>query len=406
MENVILSFNGKEYVARYNMQTEYYEIVLDSPVEGGLYNVNIKVEDIVGNFIENTHKVQVFAKEKIHIDTNKTFMWIFNYKDFSVKDIVEFSDYEISIDEETNVKSNLKVLKNINAKSRDIVAIKKDNNVIYWGTVEQIKNNDGEIVYQYFLKYITNMFNQKIQLKNEELIKNKGIEDFIAKAITDNFIDNVDTFINKEYLQVNIKTHTKLNTSVSNVENGIYNLHTFMTNCTQNYNIAYDFEILNGKLVISIENKEIKKELIDVNAHAISNYTEIFTTDVVSKVVVLTNTNTYTLYLKNDRTTTTNMLDENRADGKTETVFIEKYEEAKQKALDIIKSNSYNHNITFKLHDRYLKVGTPVAIKTKNSIILDTYISAVKFTQNKFIEYTCGNIRIKFIDKLLKERKD
>ena len=35
----------------------------------------------------------------------------------------------------------------------------------------------------------------------------------------------------------------------------------------------------------------------------------------------------------------------------------------------------------------------------------NTYISAIKLTQNKFIEYTCGNIRIKFIDKLLKERR-
>ena len=56
--------------------------------------------------------------------------------------------------------------------------------------------------------------------------------------------------------------------------------------------------------------------------------------------------------------------------------------------------------------NKYMKVGTPVAIKTKNSVILDTYISAIKITQSKLIEYTCGNIRIKFIDKLLKERKN
>ena len=55
---------------------------------------------------------------------------------------------------------------------------------------------------------------------------------------------------------------------------------------------------------------------------------------------------------------------------------------------------------------KYLKVGTPVAIKTANSVILDTYISALKITQSELIEYTCGNIRVKFIDKLLKERKE
>ena len=55
---------------------------------------------------------------------------------------------------------------------------------------------------------------------------------------------------------------------------------------------------------------------------------------------------------------------------------------------------------------KYIKIGTPIAIKTANSIILDTYISAVKITQSEFIEYTCGNIRIKFIDKILKERRE
>lgn len=113
----------------------------------------------------------------------------------------------------------------------------------------------------------------------------------------------------------------------------------------------------------------------------------------------------YTLYLLNDRTTTTDMANENRAEGKVETVYTENYEDAQQKALDVMKSNSYNHNITFNLYNRFIKVGTPIAIKTKESVILDTYISAIKITQNKFYEYICGNIRIKFIDKLLKERK-
>ena len=167
----------------------------------------------------------------------------------------------------------------------------------------------------------------------------------------------------------------------------------------------YNFSIENKKLVITIENKTYTKELIDTQAQAILNYTEVFETDIVSKVIVLTTTNTYILYLLNDRTTTTDKTNVNRAEGKIETVYTENYEDAPQKALDVMKANSYNHNITFNLYDKYIKVGTPIAIKTKESIILNTYISAIKITQNKFYEYTCGNIRIKFIDKLLKERK-
>ena len=179
-----------------------------------------------------------------------------------------------------------------------------------------------------------------------------------------------------------------------------------MSNCTQLYNIKFTFYIENKKLVIEIENKSLDKELIDVNAQPISSYTEVFDTDIVSKVEVSTNTHTYYLYLLNDRTTTTDAANENRAEGRTERVFTANYEDAEQKALDQITANRYNHNITFKYFNRYIEIGTPIAIKTKESLIYDTYISAIKITQEKFVEYTCGNIRIKFIDKLLKERRN
>lgn len=338
-------------------------------------------------------------------EVNRLFIWIFDYRDFSVKDIVETSDYEINIDEETNSNSIVKILKKTTARANDIIVVKRYNKEIYWGIIEKVSNEDGKVLYEFSMKYITNIFNQNVKLENEDVIKTTGIEDFIAMTITNNFISNVDTFINKTYLQVNVLTHTPKQMSVSNVQDGIYNLHSWMTNCTQNYDIVYSFSIVNKKLVIDIENKTYNKKLIDTKAHAISNYSEVFETEVVSKVVVLTSTSTYTLYLLNDRTTTTDMTNTNRANGKVETVYTENYEEAPQKALDTIRANSYNHNITFCLYNKFIKVGTPIAIKTKESLIFDTYISAIKITPKKFIEYQCGNIRINFIEKLLKERK-
>ena len=405
MENQLtIKFNDKDYTLIYNEQSGYYEIDLQAPNLGGVYDIDITFRDIFGEIYTDEATIQVLAKEPIRIEQNKVFMWIFDYFTFKVKDIVELSDYEINIDEETNSNTIIDVLKKTTAKARDIIVIKKNNKIIYWGTINNIQNTDGQNLYEYIIKYATNLFDQDIILEDEDLISSTGIEDFIANAINKNFIQNEDTFINKTYMQVVVKTHTKKQTSVTNVENNIYNLHTYMTNCTQNYDIVYSFSIVNKKFVITIENKAINKELIDVNAQPISNYNEVFETDVVSKVVVLTSTNTYTLYLLNDRTTTTDMTNPNRADGKTVTVYTENYEDAPQTALDQIKQNAYNHNITFNYYDRLIPVGTPIAIKTKQSLIFDTYISAIKITQSKFIEYTCGNIRVKFIDKLLKER--
>jgi len=402
-----IKYNGKEYAAEYNSQTGYYEINLNAPNTGGIYNTEVEFTDLLEQKYVEQKVVQVLAKEKIKNKNGTTFMWVFDGNDFKIKGIMELSDYEISIDEETNSNTIINVLKNIQAKKDDIVAIKKENEVVYWGIVKKVENEDGKTLYKYTLKYITNMFDQKVILKNEDIIKTTGIEDFIEKTIKENFTNNTDTFLNKTYLKIVVKTHTKIQTTVDNVQNGIYNLHTWITNCTQRYNIVYNFSIESKKLVITIENKATKKVLIDTTAQAISNYSEVFETNVISKVTVLTKEEgEYNLYLLTDRTTTTDMKNENRAKGKVETVYTEKMEDAPQKALDTMKLNSYNHNITFKMLNKYMKVGTPIAIKTKNSIVPDTYISAVKINQSKFIEYTCGNIRIKFIDKLLKERKN
>ena len=402
---MIINFNDNSYNVNFNDQSGYYELELTAPINGGIYNAEIHFTDLLLKEHTSNQPIQIFLKEPIILEMNKVFMWIFDGMDFKVKDIVELSNYEINIDEETNASSLINVLKKTTAKEEDIVAIKKNNEVVYWGAVENIQNENGEMLYEYTLKYFTNIFDQDIILKNENLIKNTGVEDFIADAINTNFVKNTDTFVNKTFLEVVVKTHTKKQVSVSNVENGIYNLHTWMTNCTQNYGITYTLSIINKKLRLTLENKEIKKELVDTIAQSISNYSEVFETNIVSKVVVLTSTDTYTLYLLNDRTTTTDMTNKNRAKGKTVTIYTENYEDARQTALDEIKANSYNHNITFDYYNRTILVGTPIAIKTKESIIYDTYISAIKITPEKMTEHTCGNIRTKFIDKLLKERK-
>jgi len=412
MWELTVNYNGQNYTAIYNEQTGFYELELTAPQIGGVYETEITYTDIWNEQYTDELAIQIWAKQELKIERSKNFMWIFSYDDFSVVDIVEISNFELNIDEETNANSIIRVMKKTTAKSRDIVAIKKNNEVIYWGIIDEIHNEDGQKVYEYTTKYLTNLFDRKVKLENQDIIKTTGVEDFIGQTITKNYISNLDTFINLSWFELLVATHTPKQSSVTNVENGIYNLHTWITNCTQNYDIVYSFSIVNKKLRMTIENKTFSKELIDTLAQAISNYTEVFETDVVSKVIVLydkvnevENPGEYTLYLLNDRTTTTDMTNPNRADGKVDMVYTENYEDANQEALNVMKANSYNHNITFNLYDKYIRVGTPIAIKTKESKIFNSYISSIKITQSKFYEYMCGNIRIKFIDKLLKERR-
>ena len=168
---------------------------------------------------------------------------------------------------------------------------------------------------------------------------------------------------------------------------------------------------MNKRIKLTIYKQEAENELIDTTISDISNYIEKFETNVISKVVVKTDTDVQKWYLLSDRTTTQNKDDTNRAEGKIETVYTEKSEDARQTALDTFKSNTYNHYISFDINRNSqlfnvsnLRIGTPLNVRTSNNIILNTYISAIEDSGNNFISITCGNMRIKFIDKLLKER--
>ena len=250
-----------------------------------------------------------------------------------------------------------------------------------------------------------------VNVDNTPIMYEEGIEDYIYEEILRgwNCIASwLNVVPNKQYLTPNVLSHTQKQISLE-TENDSYNLHTFMANATQYYNIVYNFRVekINDDwwaLKIDIENQTEAKQIIDTNAMNISDYQEVFNTDIVAKVICGTKTYDYVLYLKTDRTTTTNRHDPDLADGRTEVIYTDNLENANQECLNVIQKNQYNHNISF-TYDKYIPVGTPIAIKTKNQAIENTYISSIKFSKNKFYQYECGNIRMNFIDKLLKERK-
>ncbi len=333
---------------------------------------------------------------------------------FEIVDVIQVKDYQINLDEETNARTFITVVKKPNAHDKDIVFIKEEEKTIFMGIMEAPITDDRESYYTINIKYITNLFDRKLILKNNSLIKESGIEDFIAYTIQNEFLNNEDTLLNINYIDIEVKTHTKKNFSVS-TDNGIYNFHTFINNCTQNYNIIYTFTIKNGRMKIEIENIENKDiEIIDTNVSDITNYTEIFRTNVIAKVTVLCEDKTISdFFLLNDRTTTTNKDAENRAVGDTTVIYETETANARQSALNVFKSNSYSHLIQFNINKnstlydiKRWQIGTLVKIKNKTNDIIDTYISAITINKgNPIYTIKTGNIRIAFLDKL-KQKKE
>lgn len=248
-----------------------------------------------------------------------------------------------------------------------------------------------------------------VYTSDSEFMKEYGIERQIVRALEENYVNPFDDIPIYNFLNIGNSTITRKNISVTNVEDHIYNLHTWMSNCTKSYNIVYNFSVDNKRLRLMVGNQSLSKKMIDSSIQNVQNFSEVKKSDVVSKVVVCVNEpgeQRYYLYLKNDRTTTTNAADENRAWGKLEAVTCSNYEDAYETALDVFRANSYEHNVSFEL-DEYIPLGTPILIKVGNSLnnILDTYISSVRIRKGKFYEYQCGNMRINFIEKMRKGTK-
>ena len=233
-------FNNKEYELIYNKQSGFYEKEIEAPNTGGIYNTDITFKDILENIETAVKKIQILANEEITNKSKETLVYFLDKLDLEIKDVIEFENYEYVIDEETDKNTIFEVMKKSDIQNGDIAVLQRDGNIDYIGIIKDIKNENGEKKNKITLKYISNIFDRKIILANENLISSTGIEDFIAKEIYDNFTNSDDTLLNIKWLDVEVKTHTKITKSVEN-DNGIYNFHTFITNCNQNYNIILEF---------------------------------------------------------------------------------------------------------------------------------------------------------------------
>ena len=93
------------------------------------------------------------------------YMTIFDYYDLSIKANIPIYEKNINNDEETNAVTTVKTTHYTNAKKRDVVVIKENGNIIYWGIIKEIAQEGEEEVYTYSLRYITNLFDEKVLLE-------------------------------------------------------------------------------------------------------------------------------------------------------------------------------------------------------------------------------------------------
>lgn len=133
-------------------------------------------------------------------------------------------------------------------------------------------------------------------------------------------------------------------------------LYEGINHISSNANMVLSYYPLNPigiKLIlrIDIENKVEETKLIDTTLPEVTDYNKIYEEDVTAKVQVYIREDgsEYNLYLKTDRTTTTNKDDPNRLSGKIEVISVDTADKAAEEALNVMKGNRYKHLVEFKI---------------------------------------------------------
>lgn len=360
--------------------------------------------------------------------------YVVSQYDLTIKDICNVETYNIEGDIDYDGKTTVSVARKPIIEEKDFIILKKNGKSFFIGLCESVDNVDGEELHTINVIEKENIFNQKIIIDsdNEVLKSSTGVEDFIKACIVDNFINSDDTFLNLDYMIVNCLTHTPVVAKVP-TENGIFNLKTYIANVMQNYGVfcEFDFETESRKLIINIAKKSQKELKIDALSSDVDNYVENYQVDVLSKLTVLWKqpdvtdddtgvvtkvgeTTTLNYYLLNDRSVTTDKNDPDRAKGTNDIEFIEteSASEVEELVTNAFKSNSYKHSIELNVYDGSviyprdeLYVGHECKVKTKTQGVKDTIITRVSYSNDsRYIALKFGNLAIKLIEKLRKER--
>ena len=333
-------------------------------------------------------------------------------KDFSIIDCVEINSYSASHNLDCGGKTKIIIAGKPNAADEDFVVLKDGKNIVFKGIIENIDNSDGELQHNISCLEIEQIFNREIFLSDVEIIKTNGIEDFVAKAIQTYFAATGDSFIDMQYINCNILSHTKINAKPT-ADNGIFNLKTYIGNIKQQYGIFLDFEFTKTNLNISIYKKEQLPMQIDTNATDIISFEETYKTKVLSKLSVLWLNKTTQekslryFYLHSNRSVSE--VDEDRIDGTIKSIYIETdtEEEMIQEAKNEFKSNSYSHSIeadiaaNSKIYPKEeLYVGHEVTIKTSAGI-KESIISEISNSDDAdLISVKFGILKVTLTDKL------
>lgn len=354
--------------------------------------------------------------------------YVLSKTDLKIKDFFYFKDYLFADDLEYSDKSQIVVPRLVDVMDDDLVICKDDrNNVVFMGIAYDTKTNDQTQNFALTMRQKECLFDRFIfttPLGETTLVN--SIEQWVVNRINANWVNAGDVIFDRPYINPVALTNTPCAaalSSITNVEDGVFNLKTCLGNLKERYGIFVDFVLTDTSpaiqtgavLTVNVYKDTSSVVPIDTDVSDILDTEETYSVDVLAKLVVKwlntsNNTTTYrTFYLLADRSITEDGSDVNRVDGTFKSVYIEADSEAAM--LDDVRhqfqSNSYEHKITFYLRENsrlYLPddyyTGRKCQIETKQGVKTSIITAMEKESGTGVRKVTLGKLKVTLTSKL------
>ena len=215
--------------------------------------------------------------------------YILDKANLTIKDFFYFKDFLFCDDLEYSDKSQIVVPRLVNVLDDDFVYCKDDSNkMVFFGVAFDTATHDRTENFALTMRQKECLFDRFIFAENTNLIAT-SVESFVVRMITDNWVSSNDPLMDRAYIHPVAVTNTPVVASLSNIVNvqdGVFNLKTFLGNIKERYGIFVDFVLTNtapgaggAVLTVNVYKNTADTVPIDTDVSDISNTEETYSVD-------------------------------------------------------------------------------------------------------------------------------
>lgn len=228
-----------------------------------------------------------------------------------------------------------------------------------------------------------------------------SIEQYIKSLIDKYYVNLTDAVYATPYLTVIAATSTA-GSALPDVENGVWNVKSYLSKVRRLYNIHTSYSVVNGGLVMRLFHRDRQTHKVFLDLSDFEVLEESFAHEAIGKITTTAEDTgaRQDWYLLTDGTITNTYTDENRVDGTWEVLNVSEAANAAEEVKNKFAENSDSHLIEFACSKEYSFYDNLI-VRTKEGQVLSSYISAIRKSsdRNKNV-YKSGELRIMLDENL------